>query len=46
MNSKHSKTSKLHVLIFNFTVKLDLRRGEIEYALSNFVIYYTWKNRK
>ena len=28
MNSKNSKTSKLHVLILKFTVKLDLRRGE------------------
>ena len=28
MNSKNSKTSKPHVLILNFTDKLDLRRGK------------------
>ena len=28
MNSENSKTSKPHVLILNFTVKIDLRRGE------------------
>ena len=41
MNSKNSKTSKPHVLIFKFTDKLDLR-----IALSNLGIYYTWKNIK
>ena len=28
MNLENSKTSKLHVLIFNLTDKIDLRRGE------------------
>ena len=46
MNSKNSKTSKPHVLILNFTDKLDLRRGENRIALSNLSIYYTWKNIK
>ena len=41
MNSKNSKTSKPHVLIFKFTDKLDLR-----IVLSNLGIYYTWKNIK
>ena len=46
MNSRNSKTSKPHVLILNFTDKLDLRRGENRIALSNLSIYYTWKNIK
>ena len=46
MNSKNSKTFKPHILIFNFTDKLDLRRSENRIALSNFSIYYTWKNMK
>ena len=46
MNSRNSKTSKPHVLILNFTNKLDLRRGEHRIALSNFSIYYTWKKHK
>ena len=37
MNSKNSKTSKPHVLIFKFTDKLDLRRGESSIALSILV---------
>ena len=28
MNSENSKTSKPHVIMLNFTDKLDLRRGE------------------
>ena len=38
MNSKKSKASKPHVLILNFTDKLDLRRGENRIALSNLSI--------
>ena len=45
-NSENSKTSKLRVLILKLTDKLDLRRGEKTIALSNFSIYYTWKNLK
>ena len=44
MNSENSKSSKLHVLILNLTDKLDLRKGKKIIALSNFSIYYTWKN--
>ena len=44
MNTKNSKTSKRHVLIF--IDKLDLRRGENRIALSNLSIYYTWKDIK
>ena len=46
MNSKNSQTSTPHVLIFKFTNKFDLRRGENRIALSNLSIYYTWKNMK
>ena len=46
MNSKNSKTSEPHVLIFKLTNKLDLRRGEKIIALSNLSIYYMWKNIK
>ena len=46
MNSKNSQTFKPLVLIVKFTDKLDLRRGENRIALSNFCIYYTWKNIK
>ena len=46
MNSKNSKTSEPHVLIFKLTNKLDLRRGEKIIALSNLSIYYIWKNIK
>ena len=46
MNSENSKTSKPRVLILNLTDKIDLRRGEKSIALSNLIIYYTWKNIK
>ena len=46
MNYESSKTSESHVLILKFTDKLDFRRGEKNIALSNPIIYYTWKNIK
>ena len=46
MNSENTKTFKPHVLIFNLTDKIDLRRGEKSITLSNISIYYTWKNIK
>ena len=46
MNSRNSKISKPHVLIINFTDKLDLRRGENRIDLPNLSIYYIWKNIK
>ena len=46
MSTDCSKTSKPHVLILKLTDKLDLIRGEKGIALSNFSIYYTWKNIK
>ena len=46
MNSKNSKTPKLHVLILKLSNKLDLRTGEKTFVLSNLSIYYKWKNIK
>ena len=46
VNSENSKTSKPHVLILKPTNKLDLIIGEKIIALSNLIIYYTWKNIK
>ena len=46
MNSDYSRTSKYHVLTLKLTDKLDPRRGQKTVALSNLIIYYTWKNIK
>ena len=46
MNSENSKTSKPHVLELKLNNKLDLRLDEKIIMLSNFNIYYTWKNIK
>ena len=46
MNSENSKTSDPHRLVLNFTDKIDLRKKHKYIALSNFSIYYTWKNIK
>ena len=46
INSENTKTSEPHVLILKLTNKLDLRIGENIIALSNFSIYYTWKDIK
>ena len=46
MNSENSKTSEHYVFVLKLTDKLDLRRGQKTVDLSNFSIYYTWKNVK
>ena len=46
VNSENSKTSNSHVLKLKLTSKLDLRLGEKVIALSNLIIYYTWRNIK
>ena len=46
MNSKNSKTSNPHRLFLNLTDKIDLRKKDKYIALSNFSIWYTWKNIK
>ena len=40
INSKNSKTSDPHRLLFNLTDKRDLRRKDKFIALSNLSIYY------
>ena len=44
MNSENSETSK--PVLNLFTDKVNLKRGEKSFALSNLSIYYTWKNIK
>ena len=46
MNSKNSKTSDPHRLLLNLSDKVSLKRSDKYVALSNFSIYYTWKNMK
>ena len=46
MNSENSKTSAYRVLVLKLTDKLNLRRGQKTFAVSNLSIYYTWKNIK
>ena len=46
MNSKNSKTSKLHGFRLDLTDKLDLKDPKKNMALANLSIYYTWKNIK
>ena len=46
INPGDIKASGAHVLVLNITNELDLRRDEEIIALSNLIIYYTWKNIK
>ena len=46
MNSKNSKTSDPHRLVFNFSDKIDLDKSREYVSVSNLSIYYTWKNIK
>ena len=46
MNSENSRNSEYQVLVLKLADKLDLRRGQKSVSLSNFSIYYTWKNIK
>ena len=46
MNSKNSKTSKLHRFRLDLTDKLDLKDPKKNMALANLSICYTWKNIK
>ena len=40
VNFENSKTSEPHVLIFNLTNRLEVRRGEKNADLSKLSIYY------
>ena len=46
MNSENTRTSEYYVLVLKITDRLGLRRGQKTVALSNLIIYYTWKNIK
>ena len=46
MNSENSKAPKPNVLMLKLNNKLDLRIDKKVIALSNFSIYYAWKNIK
>ena len=46
MNSENSRTSEYHVLLLKLTEKLDLKKGQKRFILSNLSIHYTWKNIK
>ena len=46
MNSKNSKISDPHRLLLNLTDKINLKRNDKYVSLSNFSMYYTWKNIK
>ena len=41
MNSRNSKTSDPHRLLFNLSDKINLKRKDKYVALSNVSIYYT-----
>ena len=43
MNSENSRTSEYHLLVLKLTDKLNLRRGQKNFALSNLSICYKWK---
>ena len=46
MNSKNSKTSDPHRLVFNFSDKIDLDKSRKYVSVSNLSICYTWQNIK
>ena len=45
-SSENSKTSEPYRLLLNLVNKINLKRSEKYFALSNLSIYYTWKNMK
>ena len=46
MNSENSKISDPPRLLLNISDKINLKRSDKYVALSNFSIYYAWKNIK
>ena len=44
MNSANNKSSDSHRLLFNLTDKINLKSSDEYVALSNLIVYYTWKN--
>ena len=46
MNSRNTKASRPHRLLFNLLDKASWKRREKYVALPNFSIYYIWENIK
>ena len=46
MNSKNSKTSALHRLLLNLSLKINFKRSDKYVALPTLGIYCKWKNIK
>ena len=46
MNTENSKTSEPHIFNLDLADKLNLNNPNINIALANLSIYYTWKNIK
>ena len=44
MKSRNTKTPDLHGLLLNLSDKMNLKRKDKYVSVSNFIIYYTWKN--
>ena len=44
MNSKNNKKSDPYGLLCNLKDKINLKRSDKYFALSNLSIYYTWRN--
>ena len=44
MKSRNTKTPDLHGLLLNLSDKINLKRKDKYVSVSNFIIYYTWKN--
>ena len=42
MNSENSRTSEYHVLVLKLVDKLDLKKGQKSFTLSNLSICYTF----
>ena len=46
MNSENSNIFKTHRLLVSLEHKINLKRSDKYVALSNRIMYYTWKNIK
>ena len=46
VNSKSSKTSDTHQLLFSLTEKINWKKSDKYVALSHLSLYYTWKSIK
>ena len=46
INSGNSKAPELHRVLLDLSDEIDLTRSDKYFGLSNFSMYYTWKNIK